>query len=640
MSSLTHIIEAFLSIHILFAVSSLCIGGHWLVGQPSHKLFLARLMFVSCVASPVAVHLVKKSNRPFFSTFVPFDALQDHARMPALDLNQSKLLSTQALHTKESNFGINWNLVLISFFLGLLYNVHHFMRNLRRLQSILRISTPYRSKGRLSIKVSDRCQIPFSTRLFGTAYIVLPVSMLHSPINMKIAIAHEGQHHRQGDCLWAYFVEFICMVFWGNPGMHRWHRILGELQELSCDEALVGHQLISAHDYGHCLFEVAQAVSTYSKTNHRKFACAVGMAWSGGEQEKSFITRRICMLSKYQPQGSQRSIFGVALAASVMIGPFCTAYVAKGALSPAVGQEINLSSVNLSIQQIAAAEITAAVTRYHATSGAIAVADFHTGKIVAFAESGAIQGPKSWKWRLFTPGSTIKPFIAAAAIDAGVASETQNYDCRQPYVVSGTKFTNGNRKFGMHSLTEAISQSINICLIRVAQDLGSKKLRESLSRFGFDMDSAWRIDGSDALQLANASLGSNIPVTIETMARAYAILANKGHVFQPTSAAAISEESADATTRMLIEAVAHGTGKLAAIPGMPVAGKTGTLKQDDTSYLALFGGYAPADSPQFVSYVVIENGHRTDKKEKESGGALAAPVFHNTAANSLAILGG
>ena len=144
------------------------------------------------------------------------------------------------------------------------------------------------------------------------------------------------------------------------------------------------------------------------------------------------------------------------------------------------------------------------------------------------------------------------------------------------------------------------------------------------------------------MQLANASIGKTIPVTIETVTKAYAILANKGHLFPENSGSIISESTANSVTNMLVETVDHGTGKRAALTGKQVAGKTGTLDdpQRPSSSLALFGGYVPANAPRFVAFVVIEDGHGIGEAETEmaSGGAVAAPVFHDVAKNSLVVL--
>lgn len=186
------------------------------------------------------------------------------------------------------------------------------------------------------------------------------------------------------------------------------------------------------------------------------------------------------------------------------------------------------------------------------------------------------------------------------------------------------------------SLTEAIQKSINICLIKVSQEAGAPAIRKKLTEFGFDVDSWWQTNQNDDLQLAMASLGENIPVTIESLTKSYAILANNGYPFNKANTPVVSETTRKSINRMLEKAVVNGTGKFAAIPGIAVAGKTGTVIENNERYLALFAGYVPADSPRYAMVVVIEEGHLDNKGELlASGGELAAPVFHNVAINSL-----
>jgi len=630
-------LEIFVGIHALLALSAVCIGGSWLFYQPSYKLSILRLMLVSCVLSPLAVHWLQPWTEPFLAPVFSLDS-ESGFGIPLGESSQEDLPPSPVIPPIAQGTTlllVCGYLLGILFLLGAGYQGRRVLRDWMKLRRIVRSAIPYRALGRVSIQISEACGIPFSLRIFGRAYIVLPLSLLDSPSNMKMAIAHEGQHHRQGDCLWTYFLEFLRVVFWGNPGMERWHRVLGDVQEFSCDEALVGHQMVSAHDYGHCLFKVAQTVSHYAQTNPRKFACAVGMAWNSGTEKHSSITRRICMLSQYKCRVSSRVASFLAVAAILV--PLCTAYAAKGSLSPVQG--LDTASLDPELQQIAEAEITAAVKQYGATSGAIALADPRTGRIQAFAESGAsLKGGESWRTRVFAPASTIKPFIAAVAIDAGVTSASQRYDCRDPYEVRGTFFRNSEPQPQNLSMTEAVEKSVNVCMIKVAQDISSTQLRKTLARFGFDTQSSWKSEGSDALQVANLALGTHLPMTMGGLIQAYAMLAHGGRPFTPKAEPAVSASTADAVTRMLTEAVAHGTGNQAALSGIRVAGKTATLVPEGTgTRLAIFGGYAPAEAPRFVALVIMEGGK--DAEGGTSGGRLAAPVFHAVVGKSLAQVG-
>lgn len=631
MNSLQTCLVIFISIHILLALSSFLLSSQWLPQQPSTKLRLARLLFASCIISPILVSFIKPNDISFYGNFVSIESFDENFKSQVVTDKQSLTSSAPVLSKTDFEIPDLSSYLLIFLFVGILYQGLKLLKDLRKLKSILNSAFIFRTNKKITIKVTDRCLIPFATRTLNKAYIILPVSLLNSSTNMKMAIAHEGQHHRQGDCLWAYCIESIRLIFWGNPAVARWQNFLNELQELSCDETLVGHQRISAHDYGTCLFKVAQTASTYSKANHREFACAVGMTWESPKNKKSFITRRICMLSQYQVHASRKSFSQIAFITFAVLAPLCSAYAAKGALSNPTLKRSDKLTFDPRIQSIAETEIAEAVKRYRARSGAVVVADSQTGQIVAFAESGDVQGNNSWHSRLVPVASIIKPFVAAAAIEAGVASESQVYNCRSPYDVSGTKFMNYDPNVRDATMTEAIAKSINVCMIKVAQDLGSVKFRKALADFGFDVESQWRNDRSDALQLANAALGLSVPTTMETVAKAIGILANKGHI--PTdSGSVVSESSIEAVTRMLVEAVENGTGKRAAIPNVRVAGKTGTIS-DSQSSIALFAGYTP-DASRLATFVLIENGHPANNQEA-TGGTLAAPVFHKVTSKVL-----
>lgn len=626
-------IEILLSIHCLLLISSWFIGGRWLTKQPSFKLKLARFLLISCVVSPLIVHCVSFNQKPEHHNYVSFDVLQEYINQPILKEKTTQRAQASAPSLTLGNVSY-CQLFYLLFCLITLFRAYHVLSGLRGLRALLAEAIPYRCAGKLIIKVSHRCDIPFSVFLLNKAYIVLPVSLFSSAKNVRIAIAHEGQHHRNGDCLWAYFIEALRIIFFGNPGVTRWSSVLSELQEFSCDEVLVGHPNISAHDYGHCLFQVIQTVSQRSLSSNRELACTVGMALNNENEDCTFIIRRISMLSTYPFNASKPLLLGIAFVGFSILAPMCVAYSAVGSLTSPKTNKVDTTHLDPKMQHIAEKEITAAVKRYHAKSGVIAIADPNTGNIIAFAESGTKDN--SWASRVFSPGSTIKPFIAAAAIDAGTSSVTKNYDCHAPYSLEGKTFTNYNPNVGSASLTEAMAKSINVCLIKVSQEAGAPVIRKKLAEFGFDMNTWWQANQSDELQLAMASLGENIPVTIESLTKSYAILANKGRPFTRGDSPIISETTTNSINHMLKNAVINGTGKPAVIPGVAVAGKTGTVIENTDNQLALFAGYAPADKPRYVMLVVIEDGHLSKNgKTLTSGGELAAPVFRKVAVNSL-----
>jgi cell division protein FtsI/penicillin-binding protein 2 len=161
-------------------------------------------------------------------------------------------------------------------------------------------------------------------------------------------------------------------------------------------------------------------------------------------------------------------------------------------------------------------------------------------------------------------------------------------------------------------------------------------IRKKLAEFGFDMNTWWQANQSDELQLAMASLGENIPVTVDSLTKSYAILANKGRPFKEGETPIISATTTTSINNILENVVMNGTGKLAAIPGVSIAGKTGTVAEPiKAEHLALFAGYLPLDAPRYAMVVVIEDGHLSKQgKTLTSGGELAAPVFRKVAMNS------
>lgn len=628
------ILEIIVCMNFLFAVSYILIKKILFPQKPSYQLFLARLLFISCIFSPIVVYFLNMPQKNIFSNIISSNIIKNYSYPSIKNKIYENIDETSILVSSKSSLDLTYLYLLIStlFISGVLYRIYKILKDIDKTTSIIDVAQHYKKSGKITIKISNQCVIPFSVRFFQAAYIILPVSILHSSINTKLAIAHEGQHHRQGDCFWAYIIELTRIIFWFNPFLLYLHRIFQELQELACDERVINKHRVSAHDYGLCLFSVTKAASLYLDTYHSKL---VAQMVSDPKNKNALITKRICMLPNYKNYRSSKSILGSVMAVSLIsiIGPITTAYAAKALISydgSDVLNSVDTSSIDPKIQNIAFKEISRAVNKSHAKSGAIVIADAHTGKVVAFAEAGKVEKNNSWKSRIFNPASTIKPFIAAAAIDVGVVSESTIFDCHEPYEVDGKQFTNSNPKIGKLSVADAVVNSINICMIKVAQKTGSTTARQILSRFGFDMNAAWNKNDTDALNLTNAAMGSSIPVTLATLTNAYTILANKGHLTSANSGNAVSEATAKSVTHLLEKAVSDGTGKRAAITNVSVAGKTGTLIDDTyTLSLALFAGYIPANSPRYVSIVVIENAKINGSLSKTNGGNIAAPTFHN-----------
>jgi len=607
-------------------MSACLIGGKWLQHNPSLKLKLLRILLVSCLLSPILVHSILPSQNNYLTKHAAFEAVQEQVSHSVNQLTQPFQGETK-IHAIVNNAQLNYSTIaLVLLGMIILFRLTRLWRDCRILIRMLQEAIPYRQSGRLVIKISSQCHIPFSLRLGKKAYIVLPVSLLSSSKNCKIALSHEGQHHRNGDCVWVYWVEIIRVIFFGNPGVSKWRRVLSDLQEFSCDETVLGLHKYSPREYGHCLFTVVQTVSQYTNPPEA-LACTVGMAL--GSSENILIKRRILMLSHYQSPSKKTALASVLFIGSALLFPLYTAYAAMGTLTTAHQKMVDLSAINPDIQSVAAKEIESAVKQYHAKSGVIAIADASKGTIIAFAEAGSTDS--SWQSRVFSAGSLIKPFIAAAAMESGTSAPSKTYTCPSPYLIDGHPFRDLSVNHQPVSLTKIMMHSVNTCMIKVAEEAGIPVIRQQLNTFGFDTHSWWNQGESERLTLAKASLGENIPVTVATLTNAYTILANQG---QQNHATILSKKTAHAITTMLEQVVQAGTGRQAAIANVSVAGKTGTVKITDEKMavnLALFGGYLPALSPRYVMIVILEDGY-TKKQGKivMSGGELAAPVFHKT----------
>jgi beta-lactamase regulating signal transducer with metallopeptidase domain len=164
-----------------------------------------------------------------------------------------------------------------------------------------------RRLGRLRILASERTHTPFSFWLPGRCFIVVPMELILHAADLKMAIRHEAQHHRQGDTRWLYLYPALKALFFWNPAAHILEKRLRELQEFACDEALSGRGNIAIGDYCRCLLRAAEVV-----TRQRYASLRAGMAGGAG----SALRRRIHALLHRPTQHSRGLAVLVAALAS------------------------------------------------------------------------------------------------------------------------------------------------------------------------------------------------------------------------------------------------------------------------------------------------------------------------------------
>jgi cell division protein FtsI (penicillin-binding protein 3) len=334
------------------------------------------------------------------------------------------------------------------------------------------------------------------------------------------------------------------------------------------------------------------------------------------------------------------------------------------------GASIELT-IDADLQRIVEDALSAKVLEHEAASGVAIVMDVSTGEILAMANAPLFDPNRSdqrtaSRWRnqaildRFEPGSTFKSFLAAAAIEAGEVWPEKRMFCENGRYRIGRRTIHDHDPYGWLTFSDVIRVSSNICTAKVAQDLGVERFDTTLRAFGVGsltgIDLAHEASGYlppakawRPINLATISYGHGVSVTPLQLVRAYAALANGGRLLRPYIVSrvigddgrvlvenspkvvglAVSPGTAETVTRMLESVVTDGTGKAAAVDGVPVAGKTGTTRKigadgrySRRDYVASFVGYLPSDAPRFAILVVIDT-----PRGVYYGGSVSAPVF-------------
>ncbi len=341
-------------------------------------------------------------------------------------------------------------------------------------------------------------------------------------------------------------------------------------------------------------------------------------------------------------------------------------------------------TLDTAMQAHAEVALAEAIRRFHARAGFVVTLQPRTGEILALAEWPRFDPNRfrelpyrSTRSRAFLdafePGSTLKAFLAAAALDAGAVGAGESVDIAGGVRVPG-KWIRDRVPRRALDLAGILRVSSNAGAVRVAQRLGAERTHRALLRFGFGRPtgSGFPDESSGLLRTwerwrpvdhATVSFGQGISVTPVQLAAATAVLAADGRwrpprlvrarrrpgagwesVAQAPSHEVVSAQSAAAIRQMLVGVTEKGgTGSRAALEGVAVGGKTGTAQKYDPSegrysdeaMIAWFAGFAPADDPQIVIVVGLDEA----RGKAHSGGDAAAPLFAEVAAAHLTHLG-
>ena len=339
--------------------------------------------------------------------------------------------------------------------------------------------------------------------------------------------------------------------------------------------------------------------------------------------------------------------------------------------TPQNGHTLRLS-IDARIQYLAFRELKTAVAAHRARAGGIVVLDVATGEVLAMANVPSFNpnnrgklDPRRTRNRvvtdLFEPGSTLKPFTAAAALEAGTVRPESVIDTAPGQFAIGNRMIHDAHPQGALTVAQVIQKSSNIGAAKMALGLKPETLWNLFNQVGFGVPPRSGFPGEVSgrlrspaswrpIEQATMSYGHGISVSLLQLARAYMVFANDG-VLKPvtlikreTPAEAtrvISPATARAVRRMLELAVQPGgTALRAQVTGYRVAGKTGTAhKLDGTAYapdkyFSTFIGFAPASSPRLIVAVMIDE----PAAGQYYGGAVAAPAFAQVMAGALRML--
>ena len=336
---------------------------------------------------------------------------------------------------------------------------------------------------------------------------------------------------------------------------------------------------------------------------------------------------------------------------------------------PVAGTDLVLT-LDSEVQATTERLLAEAVKKTKAQGASAVVLDIETSEILSMAsmpsygpedigEASGYERRNRVVTDAYEPGSVNKAITAAAALEEGVVTPKTRLNIGSSHTVAGKTFTDSHAT-DRAALPEIIQYSSNIGTIKLAQRLGPERLHEYLQRFGYGRATALAFPGeTDGLladvedwsgtSLPTMAIGHGVSASLLQVAQVYATIARGGEYREPVLVRGtvgadgelqpsapgerrrvVSERTAELVSRMLVRVVADGTGTNAQVAGYQVAGKTGTAQKpaedrvgyEPGAYVGSFAGFAPADRPEVVVAVAVD-----EPKAGYYGGTTAAPVF-------------
>jgi len=338
---------------------------------------------------------------------------------------------------------------------------------------------------------------------------------------------------------------------------------------------------------------------------------------------------------------------------------------------PQNGERMTLA-IDARIQYLAFRELRDAVAAHRAKAGGIVVLDAQSGEVLAMANlptynpnnRGKLDAQRTRNrvvTDLFEPGSTLKPFTAAAALEAGLFQFGTVIQTAPGSMTIGSRTIHDAHPQGALTVAQVIQKSSNVGTAKMGLAMPPETLWDLFSRAGFGTQPRSGFPGEVSgrlrahatwkpIEQATMSYGYGVSVSLLQLARAYTIFSSDGRLLPvsmlkrngpPEGAQVISTSTAQAVRRMLeMAAQPGGTAPGAQVAGYTVAGKTGTAHKLEgkayatNRYVSSFVGFAPANKPRIIIAVMIDE----PSAGQHYGGAVAAPIFSQVAAGALRLL--
>jgi len=344
----------------------------------------------------------------------------------------------------------------------------------------------------------------------------------------------------------------------------------------------------------------------------------------------------------------------------------------RDVVPPVDGQDLQLS-IDSKVQYFAYQKLVDTVRAQKAKAGSVVVLDARTGEVLALANYPSfnpnrrlnLTGEQLRNRALtdsFEPGSTMKPFVAALAMDRGLVKPTTTIQTAPGRLTIGGSTINDAHPHGVLTLSEVIQKSSNVGTVKVAMQMNPRDMWESYAQAGFGQKPQLPFPGAVSgrlrpyktwrpIEQATMSYGYGLSASLFQLAQAYTVFANGGELLPvsllksntPAVGVRVFSSASAASVRNMLHMAAGpgGTAPQAQTSGYSVGGKTGTArKQEGKYYVAkkyrtFFVGLAPIEDPRIVVAVMVDE----PNNGSYYAGVVAGPVFSETVQQTLRIMG-